>query len=145
MRGGAVKLSFDAKRFAAAVNAAMKERCWSYERVCHFAPFVNRAMLSRAVNGGHVSLPSYIAVCGGLDLDPFEFVCAVDGINIQLIQPVTVGVSRETSFASRAEGAPAGPRKGSDGHLPLPPLAGAGDTISAQTLAHARRTLQERI
>jgi hypothetical protein len=96
-----MKLSLDRTAFAFAVKRALERRGWSYERGCHCAPFVNRAMLSRAVNGRHVSLTSYIAICAALDLDPFGFVYAGDGVNIQKIQPVTVGVSRETLAHAR--------------------------------------------
>jgi hypothetical protein len=101
-----MKLSFQPDAFAQAVTRALKAREWSYGDAVRHAPFIDARMLSRAVNRQAQSMPVYLAVCAALDLDPFDYVSGQDGGKCVKIQPVTVGVSRETrAMAKRMLGA----------------------------------------
>jgi hypothetical protein len=91
-----MKLEFRAEAFAGAVKEVLEERRWSYADAQREAPFINKAMISRAINGGHVCLNSFLALCGAFDLGPLDFIEGRSGENVIEIQPVTVGISRET-------------------------------------------------
>jgi hypothetical protein len=146
-----MKLEFHFAAFAAAVRQALNDRGWSYAQAIQAAPFLNSAMLSRAVNERHVSLTSFIAVCAALGLDPFGFCGGWSHGKFVEIQPVTAAVPRETFLHGPAE---AGRAKGGTRPRSLdaftrprspdactpPPRISRGE-ISAETLAWAKRTL----
>jgi hypothetical protein len=98
-----MKLEFRTAAFALAVKEALEKRGLSYADACRAAPFIDGRLLSRAVNAHAFSIPSFLAVCAALDLDPLAFVQGRSGETVVEIQPVTAGVSRETrAMAKRA-------------------------------------------
>lgn len=60
----------DRSGFAADVAAVLKARGWSYGAACAACPGLDKAMLSRAVNGAVLSAANHLALCAALGLDP---------------------------------------------------------------------------
>lgn len=60
----------DRAGFAEDVRAALKARNWSFAAACAACPGLDKAMLSRAVNGAVLSAANHLWLCAALDLDP---------------------------------------------------------------------------
>ena len=60
----------DRAGFAEDVRAALAARGWSFSAACAACPGLDKAMLSRAVNGHVLSAANHLWLCAALDLDP---------------------------------------------------------------------------
>lgn len=94
--------------FAAEVEARLDARDLSYGRAVERWPELNRAMLSRAVNGRRLSVENYLLICVLLRIPVTRYwrrhaVKRVRGPTVRSIvkrlrkQPVTARVCRETA------------------------------------------------
>ncbi len=96
----------DFARFGQDIKRALGNR--SYAQAVAEYPWLNRGMLSRAVNGQKLSAASYLALCLAFDLDvwtafsrekPMSAAAKVKCIKDILNHTVTADASRETEAA----------------------------------------------
>lgn len=89
----------DRLTFAVAVASALGEAGLSYTQAVALSPELDKAMLSRAVNGKALSAANYLVLCRALRLDPWNFVVSKGRrltMKSLVKQAVTAGASRET-------------------------------------------------
>lgn len=87
-----------------AVAGALEQRGWTYDAALAARPGLDKAMLSRAVNGKPLSAANHLVVCRAFGLDPFAFLIEEKQARTTLRaiakrlsdQQVTVLATRET-------------------------------------------------
>lgn len=84
---------FHADVFALAVRLKLDADGLSYGAAVALHPYLNKAMLWRAVNQRPVSVTSYLALCRALGLEPGDYLT----VKAQENQAVTAIAKRETS------------------------------------------------
>ena len=93
-----MKAVFHADVFALAVRLKLDADGLSYGAAVALHPYLNKAMLSRAVSQQPVSVPSYLALCRALELQPGDYLT----VKTQENQAVTAIAKRETLSLSGA-------------------------------------------
>lgn len=89
---------FHADVFALAVRLKLDSDRLSYGAAVALHPYLNKAMLSRAVCQQPVSVTSYLALCRALELEPGDYLT----VKTQENQTVTAIAKRETLSLSGA-------------------------------------------
>ncbi len=64
---------FDFPAFGSALAERLRDLGYSLGKAADKWPETNKAMLSRAINGGTLSVDSVLTICRFAGLDPFDF------------------------------------------------------------------------
>lgn len=119
---------FDWTGFADAVRLGLADRGCSLGAAVGKWPATDKAMWHRACHAKTLTPGNLLVVCDCLDIDPFAYVDDVKRRRVTrkavVKQAVTRSVPRETSLASRAEGAPAGRATARGVRSDAPPVGG---------------------
>lgn len=95
---------FDFPSFGAALAERLQDLGYSLGKAAEKWPETNKAMLSRAINGGTLSADSVLTICRFSGLDPFEFLGEGRRRRVTmktiLKQAVTAADKRETGSLS---------------------------------------------